>query len=287
MRYNEFEGIKGDGLPFWTQFYRDTPNPFRLEDSWDMIEGVYEHLETFKVELIKGFDLKFSRYEINGCSYQDFKDLLDEKLYTNGAMIDRVIGLMGGTLYDPYKDRIKTVGPKVESFSERVKTIGPKAESFSERIKTVGPKVEEMGESTESGTSARGEVGSLEDRSSEVDVPKDNAIDDKDTTRSKKDSITAIDETSEYDTVKSGYTRTEGEYTEKDGGFSREEEAHTESEIPYTREESGYTEEDTDYGFDRPYQIVNKFKEEGRTINEVFNSYFTDCFIYGEAWFSW
>ncbi len=202
-KMERFELIRGDGLPYWTQFYRDTPSPFRLVDAWEIIDGQYDNLELNKEALIKGFDLKYGRYEINGTTYQDFKDLMQEKLYNKAETLDRAIGLMAGELYRPYE-------PK-----------------------------------TETSTASNQETGTSEGFGSEVDVPKDNPHDDKDSVRTKSEQLSDVAGTTEYE------------------------------------------KEESDYGFDRPYEIVHKFIKADKGINDLFNEALKDCFIFGEAWYMW
>ncbi len=203
MRLNYFDAIYGDGRPSWTEFYRDVPDEFKLTESWDIIDGMYEHLEANKEELITGFELAYAGYEINGVTYQDFKDLVQERLYSRGEMLDRIIGLMDGKLYEPYAE-----------------------------------KTEESATNTTAVDTGTG-------LSSEVDVPKDNPGDDKDTSRSKSE----ISNNSDIDTT-----------------FSKTESA---------------------FGFDRPFELVNKFLKEGKTKIEVFNEAMEDCFINMEVAFIW
>lgn len=203
MRLNYFDGIYGDGRPSWTEFYRDVPADFKLVEAWDIIDGMYEHLEANKEELITGFELTYGGYEINGTTYQDFKDLMQERLYLRGEMLDKAIGLMDGKLYEPYAEKTE--------------------------------------ETTGSTTSAETGTG----LSSEVDVPKDNPTDDKDTSRSKNQ----INSNSDVDSI-----------------FSRTESA---------------------FGFDRPFELVNKFLKDGKTKSEVFNESMKDCFIDMEVAFLW
>lgn len=203
MRLKNFEPILDDDRPYWTDFYRDVPDGFRLVNAWDVIDGMYEHLEADKVELIKGFELTYRKSEINGVTYQDFKDLLMERLFSRGAMLDKVLGLMGGALYEPYADKTE---------------------------KTVGSSKEEM---------------DMTGLSSDVDVPKDNPNDDKDTTRSKTQQGSVADSSSLVE-----------------------------------REESAF-------GFDRPFELVNKFLKDGKTKVEVFNEAMKDCFIELDVMFIW
>ena len=217
MRIERFRKIKGDGEPFWTEFYRDVPVEYKLETSWNVIDGRYQYLEERKDDLIRGFNLTYGRYEINGVTYQDFKDHLDELLFNNGKLLNDTVGLMQGRLYQAYDDELLTVSAK-----------------------------------TESGTSSTDEDTTSTSKDSLVDVPKDNPTDDKDTERRK------------------------GELTSGRGTV-----------VDYETVNSGYTEERTAYGFDRPFEIVNKFIGEGKSINDVFNETFEDCFIYGEAWYVW
>lgn len=203
MRLESFEPILGDDRAYWTEFYRNVPDGFKLTDAWEVIDGMYEHLEADKGELVKGFELKYGRYEINGVTYQDFKDLMEEKLFERASILDKVFGLMGGKMYEPYAEKTE---------------------------RTIGSSTEEM------------DVSGL---SSDVDVPKDNPSDDKDTSRSKTQ---------------------QGSTADLSSLFEKEESA---------------------FGFDRPFELVNKFLKEGLTKVKVFNEAMKDCFIDLDVLFVW
>lgn len=75
----------------WSIRYRDVPAEFRLGAAWDTIQGMYDLLDAEKDNLIRGFELHYNRYEINGSTYQDFNDLLAETLFNKGDILEGML----------------------------------------------------------------------------------------------------------------------------------------------------------------------------------------------------
>ena len=76
MRLRSFDPIAGDDEPYWTQHYRDVPEPFRLSDAWAVMTDALPLMQGKKDDFIKAFDLHYNRYEINAETYQDFLEML-------------------------------------------------------------------------------------------------------------------------------------------------------------------------------------------------------------------
>jgi len=106
-----FNPIKGDDLPIWTVAYRDVPTPFRLTDAWTSLTDVLPLMTAKKDALIDNFDKYYSRYEINGETYQDFLDGLVETLVLNADTIERLLEVYDTDIAKPIlgRDEVRTL----------------------------------------------------------------------------------------------------------------------------------------------------------------------------------
>lgn len=105
MRIDYFEPIIGDDKAYWTIHYRDVPEPFRLNDAWDVLTDDLPLMQGKKEGFIKAFDLYYGRYEINAGTYQDFLDMLQEVLLLNADTVERLLEVYDSDLAKPMQTR--------------------------------------------------------------------------------------------------------------------------------------------------------------------------------------
>ena len=103
-----FKPIMGDDDPYWTLYYKDVPEPFRLADAWSVITDDLPLMQSKRSDFTKAFDMHYGRYEINADTYQDFLDLLKETLLINADTVERLLEVYDTDIAKPILGREET-----------------------------------------------------------------------------------------------------------------------------------------------------------------------------------
>lgn len=106
--------------PFYTQYYKDVPNPFRLSDAWVYLTDALPLMQARKDALIDNFDRYYSKYEINGDTYQDFFDDLVTTLVRNADTVERLLEVYDTDIAKPIlgRDEVRTLHVSDEGTSD-------------------------------------------------------------------------------------------------------------------------------------------------------------------------
>lgn len=261
MKYDFFEPIKGDDKAYWTIHYRDVPEPFRLNDAWDVLTDELPLLNGVKEKVIEIFDLHYGRYEINAETYQDFLEMLQETLLINADKYEGYLELLNSEMTAIGFGRSETRTKTTESTREKT---GTSSTTTDEDMTTSSSSELEEERDT---SSVKNSVNSV------IDIPADNPLDDKPTSRVKEDGTDTIN-----DDLTSLQTTTGSQ--ERDvltSGTSAEDESGT---ITETDE---YTASDKDAI--RNLEYLGMYLDKSRSFSEVFLSSFKNCFMNGIAWY--
>lgn len=262
MRINHFDPIVGDDKAYWTIHYRDVPKPFRLINAFDKIDAQsYPLLTGVKAKIIEIFDMHYGGSEINAETYQGFLDMLHEVLLINADKYEGYLELLNSEMTAIGYGRTETRTKTTES--TRNKT-GTSSSTTDEDMSTSSTsELEEVRDTT----STRNSVNNV------IDIPADNPMDDKPTSRVKEDGTDTID-----DALTSSQSTTGAQ--ERDvltTGSSEEDENST---ITETDEFIA-----SDKDMTRNLEYLTMYLDKSRTFSEVFLTSFRNCFMNGIAWY--
>lgn len=262
MRINYFDPIIGDDKAYWTIHYRDVPEPFRLMDAFDEIDVQdCPLLSGVKDKVVKIFDLHYGRFEINAETYQDFLEMLQETLIINADKYEGYLELLNSEMVDIGFGRTDRRTKTTESINEKT---GTSASTMSD------------GMSTSTSTELAEQRGTTNVRNSTnnvIDIPADNPLYDKPTSRVKDDGTDTID-----DGLTSAQSTTGGQ--ERDVVSSG---TLAEDEVGTVTETDEYTASDKDMV--RNLEYLGMYLDKSRSFSEVFLTSFKNCFMNAIAWY--
>lgn len=262
MRINCFEPIVGDDKAYWTIHYRDVPEPFRLNDAFGKIDTQSCPLLTgVKEKVIEIFDLHYGRHEINADTYQDFLEMLQETLLINADKYEGYLELLNSEMKAIGFGRTETRTKTTESTREKTGTSSTATD-------------EDMTTSSSSELDEQRDTSSVKNSvNSVIDIPADNPLDDKPTSRVKEDGTDTIN-----DDLTSSQTTTGSQ--ERDivtSGTSAEDEVGT------VTESDEYTASDQDAI--RNLEYLGMYLDKSRSFSEVFLTSFKNCFLTAIPWY--
>ena len=262
MRINFFEPIVGDDKAYWTIHYRDVPEPFRLNNAFEKVDTQSCPLLTgVKDKVIEIFDLHYGGSEINAETYQGFLEMLQETLLINADKYEGYLELLNSELtvigFGRTETRTKTTQ------SSRNKT-GLSSSTTDEDMST--STTSEMEEERDT-SSTRNSVNNV------IDIPADNPMDDKPTSRVKEDGTDTVND----DLTSSQTTDGTQERNVVSSGTSAE------NEIGSVSETDEYSANDKD--MTRNLEFLGMYLDKSRTFSEVFLTSFKNCFIDAIPWY--
>lgn len=260
MRINYFDPIVGDDKAYWTIHYRDVPEPFRLNDAWDVLTDELPLLNGVKDKVIEIFDLHYGRYEINAETYQDFLEMLQETLLINADKYEGYLELLNSEMTAIGFGRSETRTKTTESTREKTGTSSTTTD-------------EDMSTSSSSELDEQRDTSSIRNSTNNViDIPADNELDDKPTSRVKEDGTDTVDD----DLTSSQTTAGTQERDVLTTGSSEED------ENVMVTESDEYTASDKD--MTRNLEYLGMYLEKSRSFSEVFISSFKNCFMNAVGW---
>lgn len=261
MRINYFEPIVGDDKAYWTIHYRDVPEPFRLTDAWDVLTDELPLLNGVKDKIIEIFDLHYGRFEINAETYQDFLEMLQETLLLNADKYEGYLELLNSEMTDIGFGRTETRTKTTESTREKT---GSSTSTMNDDMSTSSSS--ELDEQRDT-SSVKNSVNST------IDIPADNQLDDKPTSRVKEDGTDTIDD----DLTSSQTTAGTQERDVLTSGTSAED------EIGSVTETDEYAVNDKDAI--RNLEYLGMYLDKSRSFSEVFLTSFKNCFLTAIPWY--
>ena len=261
LKYDFFEPIKGDDKAYWTIHYRDVPEPFRLNDAWEVLTDELPLLTGVKEKIIEIFDLHYGRFEINAETYQDFLEMLQETLLLNADKYEGYLELLNSEMTEIGFGRSETRSKTTETTREKTGTSSTTTD-------------EDMSTSSSSELDEQRDTSSVKTSVNNViDIPADNAIDDKPTSRVKEDGTDTIDD----DLTSSQSTTGTQERDVLSSGTTAEDESGT---ITETDEYSA-----SDKDAIRNLEYLGMYLDKSRSFSEVFLTSFKNCFMNAVAWY--
>ena len=262
MRINYFEPIVGDDKAYWTIHYRDVPEPFRLNDAFGKIDTQSCPLLTgVKEKVIEIFDLHYGRYEINAETYQDFLEMLQETLLLNADKYEGYLELLNSEMKEIGFGRSETRTKTTVSTREKTGTSSTTTD-------------EDMSTSSSSELDEQRDTSSVKNSvNNAIDIPADNPLDDKPTSRVKEDGTDTVDD----DLTSSQSTAGTQERDVLTTGSSEED------ENAMVTETDEYSVSDKD--MTRNLEYLGMYLDKSRTFTEVFISSFKNCFLNAIAWY--
>lgn len=262
MRINYFEPIVGDDKAYWTIHYRDVPEPFRLANAFEKIDAQsYPLLAGVKAKIIEIFDIHYGGSEINAETYQGFVDMLQETLLINADRYEGYLELLNSEMTDIGFGRTETRTKTTES--TRNKT-GTSSSTTDEDMSTSS--TSELDEERDT-TSTRNSVNNV------IDIPADNPMDDKPTSRVKEDGTDTVDDDLTSTQTTDG---TQERNVVSSGSLA-------EDEIGTITETDEYIASDKD--MTRNLEYLGMYLDKSRTFSEVFLTSFRNCFMDAIAWY--
>ena len=262
MRINYFGPIVGDDKAYWTIHYRDVPEPFRIINAFDKLDAqTCPLLAAIKEKVIEIFDLHYNRHEINAETYQDFLEMLQETLLINADRLEGYLELLNSEMMDIGFEQKETRTKTTQSTREKTGTSSATTK-------------DDMSTSSSTDVNEQRDTESVRNSTNNViDIPADNPLSDKPTSRVKEDST---------DNVNDGLTSSQlSEGTQERDVLSSGTSA--EDEIGTVTETDEYVAGNKDMM--RNLEYLGMYLDKSRSFSEVFLTSFKNCFMNTIAWY--